>query len=431
MNTYLSRIVVCLLWLTTAAGAVAQDFDHWFINRTLRVDYAFAGTDKEADLSLIELVSSPGWWGRRHHLDSLALRGNGQITMQDAASGDTIYRMSFSSLFQEWQTTEEATRVRRSFENVYLLPFPKRPANVSVELLDNRGAVKARLRHRVDPSDILIRRTDSLPAASHRYIARGGAPDDCIDVAIVAEGYTETEMEAFYADARAATEAIFAHEPFKSLKGRFNVVAVATPSAESGVSRPKQGSWRRTAFGSHFDTFYSDRYLTTLRLRTLHDALAGIPYEHIIILANTNQYGGGGIYNSYVLSSTRHAQFLPVVVHEFGHSFAALADEYAYDDEYSPMYPDGIEPWEQNITTLTRFDAKWADLVPAGTPVPTPPVKSDDGRYSKVGLYEGAGYRSRGVYRPCTDCRMRTNTAPEFCPVCRRAIERLVRYYTH
>ena len=321
--------------------------------------------------------------------------------------------------------------MRRSFENVYLLPFPKRLADVSVELLDNRGAVKARLRHRVDPSDILIRRTDSLPAAPHRYIARGGAPDDCIDVAIVAEGYTETEMEAFYADARAATEAIFAHEPFKSLKGRFNVVAVATPSAESGVSRPKQGSWRRTAFGSHFDTFYSDRYLTTLRLRTLHDALAGIPYEHIIILANTDQYGGGGIYNSYVLSSTRHAQFLPVVVHEFGHSFAALADEYAYDDEYSPMYPDGIEPWEQNITTLTRFDAKWADLVPAGTPVPTPPVKSDDGRFSKVGLYEGAGYRSRGVYRPCTDCRMRTNTAPEFCPVCRRAIERLVRYYTH
>ncbi len=431
MNTYLSRIVVCLLWLTTAAGAVAQDFDHWFINRTLRVDYAFAGTDKEADLSLIELVSSPGWWGRRHHLDSLALRGNGQITMQDAASGDTIYRMSFSSLFQEWQTTEEATRVRRSFENVYLLPFPKRPADVSVELLDNRGAVVASLHHRVDPSDILIRRTDSLPAAPHRYITRGGTPDDCIDVAIVAEGYTETEMEAFYADARAATEAIFAHEPFKSLKGRFNVVAVATPSAESGVSRPKQGSWRRTAFGSHFDTFYSDRYLTTLRLRTLHDALAGIPYEHIIILANTDQYGGGGIYNSYVLSSTRHAQFLPVVVHEFGHSFAALADEYAYDDEYSPMYPDGIEPWEQNITTLTDFASKWADLVPAGTPVPTPPVRNAAGRFSKVGLFEGAGYRSHGVYRPCTDCRMRTNTAPEFCPVCRRAIERLVRYYTH
>ena len=430
MNTYLSRFVVGLLWLTTAVGAVAQDFDRWFVNRTLRVDYSFVGTDKEADLSLIELVSSPGWWGRRHHLDSLALRGNGQITMQDAASGDTIYRMSFSSLFQEWQTTEEATRVRRSFENVYLMPFPKRPADVSVELLDNRGAVKARLRHRVDPSDILIRRTDSLPAAPHRYIARGGTPDDCIDVAIVAEGYTETEMEAFYEDAASATTAIFAHEPFKSLKGHFNVVAVATPSAESGVSQPKQGSWRRTAFGSHFDTFYSDRYLTTLRLRTLHDALAGVPYEHIIILANTDQYGGGGIYHSYVLSSTRHAQFLPVVVHEFGHSFAALADEYAYDDEYSPMYPDGIEPWEQNITTLTRFSSKWADLMPVGTPVPTPPVKGDEGRYSKIGLYEGAGYRSRGVYRPCTDCRMRTNTAPEFCPVCRRAIERLIHYYT-
>ena len=430
MNAFLSRLLAAVVALACTVPAVAQDFDRWFTNRTLRADYIFAGTDSCQELSLAELVSSPGWWGRRHCLDSLYLQGNGQITMQDEQTGDTIYRTSFSSLFQEWQSTEEATRLRRSFENVFLLPFPRHPALVTVELRDKRQAVSARFVHRVDPADILIRRTDGRPAPAHRYLQRGGTPEDCIDIAIVAEGYTAAEADTFYADARAATEALFSHEPFKSLRDRFNVVAVATRSAESGVSLPKQGRWRQTAFGSHFDTFYSDRYLTTLRLRALHDSLAGVPYEHIVVLANTPHYGGGGIYNSYVLASTRHAQFLPVVVHEFGHSFAALADEYAYDDEYSFMYPDGVEPWEHNITTLTDFGRKWQDLVPPGTPVPTPPVEHGAGRYGQVGLYEGAGYRSKGVYRPCTDCRMRTNTAPEFCPVCRRSIERLIHYYT-
>ena len=428
MNTYLSRIVVCLLWLTTAAGAVAQDFDRWFANRTLRVDYSFVGTDKEADLSLIELVSSPGWWGRRHHLDSLALRGNGQITMQDAASGDTIYRMSFSSLFQEWQTTEEATRVRRSFENVYLLPFPKRPADVSVELLDNRGAVKARLRHRVDPSDILIRRTDSLPAAPHRYIARGGAPDDCIDVAIVAEGYTEAEMDMFYRDAQTACESLFGHEPFRSMKQRFNIVAVASPSEDSGVSIPRLDQWKNTAFHSHFSTFYSDRYLTTSRLKALHDALAGIDYEHIIVLANTDEYGGGGIYNSYTLTTAHHESFRPVVVHEFGHSFGGLADEYFYEEDImSDTYPTDVEPWEPNVTTRVNFASKWADLIPEGTPMPTP---AEDFNTYQVGLFEGAAYSFKGLYRGSYNCRMRTNDYPAFCPVCQRALRRLIEFYT-
>lgn len=427
----MKKYACILLQLLMTVTLAAQDFSQYFTDRTLRVDYFFTGNADRQEIWVDELSALPGWSGRKHNLDRLPLGGYGQITMRDAESGTVIYRTSFSTLFQEWLETDEARNVQKGFENTFLLPYPKRPVEVEVTLLDKRLQPEASLKHTVDPADILIHPKGFDGVTPHKYLLQSGSTDRCIDVAILAEGYTEAEMDTFYRDAAIACESLFAHEPFRSLKDRFNIVAVASPSQDSGVSIPRLHRWKRTAFSSHFSTFYSDRYLTTSRVKSIHDALAGIPYEHIIILANTDQYGGGGIYNSYVLSSTRHAQFLPVVVHEFGHSFAALADEYAYDDEYSPMYPDGIEPWEQNITTLTDFASKWADLVPAGTPVPTPPVRNAAGRFSKVGLFEGAGYRSHGVYRPCTDCRMRTNTAPEFCPVCRRAIERLVRYYTH
>lgn len=421
----LKRSASCLLLLFFLTAFVrAQNLCDF--SRTLRIDYAFAGDVSAQHIAVEELSSLEGWAGRRTHMDRLPLDGNGRITMRRVDGGDVIYRTSFSSLFQEWLTTEEATRTRRSFENVFLLPMPAVPVEITIELDDTRRRPMATLTHRVDPSDMLIRR-HTAPAAPHRYVHRGGSPEACIDVAIVAEGYTEAEMPAFHAKARETVEAIFAHAPFDTLQARFNFVAVALPSAESDVSVPRQGLWRNTALGAHFDTFYSERYLTTLRLRTLHDLLAGIPYEHIIILANTQTYGGGGIYNSYTLTTTGHDAFRPVVVHEFGHSFAGLADEYFYDDQYEPFYHTDVEPWEQNISTLHDFSAKWLDMLPAGTPQPTPP---DAATPERIGVYEGAGYQSRGVFRGFQDCRMKTNTCRSFCPVCRRAIARLVRFYT-
>jgi hypothetical protein len=237
-------------------------------------------------------------------------------------------------------------------------------------------------------------------------------------------------MDMFYNDAQATCEALFDHEPFKHLKERFNIVAVASPSEDSGVSIPRLDEWKTTAVSSHFDTFYSDRYLTTSRVKSIHNWLAGIPYEHIIILANTDTYGGGGIYNSYTLTTTHNPMFKPVVVHEFGHSFGGLADEYAYTEAPSPLYPYHIEPWEQNITTLVNFESKWKDMVPEGTPTPTPYTKEVDKIYTAVGVYEGAGYTLKGIYRPVSECRMKINEAPAFCPVCQRALERLIKFYT-
>ncbi len=411
--TRISTIILSLFLsgLILQAGNVSFD-DGRLTDKTLRIDYIFTGSDKDCDISVAELLSLDGWYGRRTNLKEVPLRGNGQLMMTDKATGDTLYRMSFCTLFQEWQATEEATRVRRSFENVFLVPMPAVPAEITVKLFDFHENVAATLTHPVDPGDILIRPVSSSPKT--RTLLDSGDPKEKIDVVIMAEGYTEGEMDIFFKDAESTVENLLKHEPFKSMKDRFNIVAAASPSSDSGVSVPREGLWKKTAVDSHFDTFYSDRYLTTLHLFKMHDALAGIPYEHIIILANTDTYGGGGIYNSYTLTTAHHALFGPVVVHEFGHSFGGLTDEYAYDDQYVEYYYPDIEPWEQNITTKANFESKWKDLYDQGV----------------AGLVEGGGYQTKGVWRPCEDCRMRTNAAPAFCPVCRRAIERMIRFYT-
>ncbi len=426
----MKRTLIIGLCSLLGSGAAAQNFNDYFEDKTLRVDYIFAGDATEQEIYVDELSSLPRWAGRRHHLAELPLAGNGEIILKDKATGDTIYRTSFSSLFQEWMSEEEAAHTRKGFENTFLLPFPKKEATVTIELKDVRQQVNASLTHDVSPDDILIRRLGTDRITPHRYLLQSGDPADCIDVAILAEGYTEEEMDLFYQDAQIACDALFDHDPFRKMKDRFNIVAVGTPSQDSGVSVPRDNEWKSTAVGSHFDTFYSARYLTTRRVKAIHNLLAGIPYEHIIILANTDTYGGGGIYNSYTLTTAHHPHFRPVVVHEFGHSFGGLADEYGYTEDPSPQYPYDVEPWEPNITTLVDFDAKWKDMVADGTPIPTPAKTDESEIYTAVGAYEGGGYTQKGVYRPTTECRMKINEAPVFCPVCQRAIEQMIRFYT-
>ena len=413
----------------------AQTFEEWFDDRTLRLDYVFAGDASRQELYVDQLSQLPRWFGRRTRLAELPLAGNGQITVRAHRSQQVIYRHAFSTLFQEWLATDEAKHVRRSFENVFLVPFPRDTVDVTVELFDFHSRVQASMTHTVSPTDILIShkgKGTKTPHAGMTNAARGDgqrrtrgfqtpyvtlqqAADTtrCIHIAYVPEGYTEEQMFSFLDHCRIAMEALFRHEPFKAMRARFNIIALLAPSVDSGVSEPGNGLWLNTALDSHFDTFYSQRYLTTLHLKRLHDLLAGTPYEHIIILANTSHYGGGGIYNSYNLSYTGGEKFESVVVHEFGHSFGGLADEYPYGDD-DPMYFSDTEPWEPNLTTLHDFSSKWQNLI-------------DDGRAS---LIEGGGYLSKGVWRGKEDCRMRTNEEPDFCPVCQQALRRLINFYT-
>ncbi|MGM9703582.1 MAG: M64 family metallopeptidase [Prevotella sp.] len=391
--------------------AKSQTFDEYFTDNTLRLDYIFAGDRSHQGIYVDELVKINHWYGRRKRLDQVPFEGNGQITVTDSLSGRVIYRHSFSTLFQEWLTSDESKTTPKSFENVFLVPFPKKTVNIRVDLFDFHRKTFASMTHTVNPADILIRYIDK-PTTPYVTLQQAADTTNCIRIAYVAEGYTKDQMDDFVNDCKVASEALFEHEPFKTMQSSFNLVAVELASDQQGTSTPHEGIWKKTALGSHYDTFYSERYLTTLHLKRLHDALAGSPYEHIIVLVNTDQYGGGGIYNSYNLSSTKGPLFRPVVVHEFGHSFGALADEYEYADT-DPMYFPDTEPWEPNITTKADFSLKWQNLIDEG----------------KAGLIEGGGYQSKGVWRGLPNCRMRTNEHKEFCPVCQQSLQYLIDFY--
>lgn len=406
----------------------AQHFDEHFIDKTLRIDYIFSGDNKSQTVALDQLNQLPRWAGRKNNLSNLLRKGNGQIKVTEINSGKCLYIDSFSTLFQEWQITAEAKTVRKSFENSFLVPFPKQKVYIEISLRDKSGIYLSAIKHLVDPNDILIKKKGLKNIPNYIPVHKGLSTSHQINVVILAEGYKASEMDKFRKHAAITCQQIFAHSPFNKLQDKFNFYAVETISKDSGVSVPRTGVWKETAFHSHFDTFYSDRYLTTSNIKDIHDAIAGIPYANIIILANTEVYGGGGIFNAYTLTTTGHPEFKPVVVHEFGHSFAGLADEYYYEgDVLNSTYPHSLEPWEPNITTLIDFSSKWKGLLQSGTPIPT--LLNESSKYP-IGVYEGAGYSAKGIYRPAIDCRMKTNTCKDFCPACQSAIEELVKFYT-
>ncbi len=405
--------LIIILLLYASLYVQAQRFEDFFEDRTLRLNYSFCGDSSGQQIYVDELVSVPRWYGKRQRLAEVPLKGSGQIIVRHRTDGQVIYRHSFSSLFQEWLSTEESKHTPRSFENVFLVPYPKASVDITVELYDYHNHTMTSMTHSVDPVDILIRKAGEQHTTPYVTLHQAADTTRCIHVAYVAEGYRLDEMEHFLEDCKIAMKSLFEHEPFRQMQERFNMVAVLSPSEDSGTSEPNKGIWKNTALASHFDTFYSNRYLTTLHLKRLHDVLAGIPYEHIIILVNTDRYGGGGIYNSYNLTYTKGEQFRPVVVHEFGHSFGGLGDEYPYGND-DPMYFPDTEPWEPNLTTKCDFNGKWEGLVSEG----------------KAGLIEGGGYLSKGVWRGFDNCRMRTNEEPEFCLVCKEALIRMIDFYT-
>jgi hypothetical protein len=422
----MKRLILAMMALMLSSTLYAQEFNDNFKDGTLRIDYTFMGNATEQYVALRDMSYTDNWYGRRINLDNVPLLGNGDLTLRDSNSGKVIYKTSFSSLFQEWITTPEALETTKSFEFTLLVPMPLNPATATLVLRDNTGKESVHT-YTINPNDALIRNRTKQKPLPYKYIHKGGDSKECIDVVILAEGYKAEEMETFMADAILTKKEILRYEPFRSHSEKFNFIAVTTPSLDSNVSVPQSGDWRDTAVSSNFMTFYMARYLTSGNVYDMYDLVTNIPCEHFIILANTGTYGGGGIYNSYTLTTAHHKDFRPVVVHEFGHSFAGLGDEYFYDnaDDNDNMHSLKHEPWEPNITTLVDFESKWADMLPYGIEVPTTVTPERTENYT-VGLYEGGGYLSKGIYRPADVCRMRNNTATRFCPVCERAIERVI-----
>ena len=442
MKKFLLAVTVSLV---AFGGLQAQDFDTCFEDATLRLDYVFCGDNAHQAIYFQQALRTSAWAGRRSNLSAPLLEGNGQIRVLDPETGDCLYANSFSTLFQEWQVTEEAIHVQRAFENCFQVPFPKRPVDIEVFMVDTHRKRTSYLKHRIDPSDILLRKVADNGYSSS-VVWQGGSLAETIDIVVVSEGYDASQKAKFYRDAERVALALFGHEPVAGRRDQFSVRAVFVPSMDSGVSVPRRGEWRRTVADSHFDTFYTARYLTSSAMQKIYDLIGTVPFEQIVLLVNTPIYGGGGIYNSLTIMNSDDSTFIPVMVHEFGHAFGGLADEYAYGDQAETPYPSDTEPWEPNITTLHDFASKWQDMLPKGTPVPTETDaldKQDVRRIwhtftqeqknllnLKVGVYEGAGYQTKGVYRPVQECRMRINECEEFCPVCTRAIVRMIDYYT-
>ena len=424
MNTF-KKIAFALLLIYSQLSVVFGQikFDDYFEAKTLRFDFYLAGNADRQDVYVDCFREEPQWGGPLTHLADKLEYGEYCYRMYDETSEKLIYSRGFCSLFQEWRTTDEAKTINRSYSQVIVMPYPKK--TIRLEILTRSyatGNFEPLFQTVLDPKSIYINREKRMEYPVTR-ILNNGTTASKVDLVFVAEGYTKDEMDKFQKDAARFTDYLFQTKPYNDRKNDFNVWAVECPSEESGMDIPGQNIWKNTALKSHFWTFGIDRYLTAPDLAAIRDKVWNVPCDAVFVIVNSEKYGGGGIYNYYGMGTADNFQSCAVFVHELGHSFAGLADEY-FDSEvaYNDFYNLKTEPWEANLTTLVNFETKWKDLLSAGTTIPTPPDKINN---AKIGVYEGGGYVTKGVFRPMINCRMRNNFA-DFCPVCQRAINWMI-----
>ena len=452
---------------------LALAFSVLFAPKTMRLDYFHTGDHGREIIAADRIVSDGPWAGSTTRLlDDLNL-GTYFFEVVDPGTNRALYSRGFASLYGEWESTSEAKSGTRTFHESLRFPWPKAAVQVVLKKRGPDGLFREIWTLRVDPASPAVNAADAAPSGKVWTVFENGPPSDKVDILILGEGYTQAELPKFHADVSRLTDKLFATEPFRSRKRDFNVRAIDLPSAVSGVNRPHVGKFRRTAVSASYYIFESERYLLTEDNRALRDVLSQAPYEFIEILANEKQYGGGGIYNFQATASVDTAFSDYVFVHEFGHHFAGLADEYYMSPAVMTEFPkDQPEPWEPNVTALRDpLKLKWRDLVATETPVPTPwdkdawetkargfldrrlalikrgaPEAEFDALFTEqkgsdtpmlagmthsgtVGAFEGAAYQGKGLYRPQTDCIMYTRDEVGFCKVCRKAIERVIDLY--
>jgi hypothetical protein len=437
--------------------------------RTMRLDYYHTGTAAEETFALDGVTLEGPWPGPLEHAIDGTNLGKYFFVVIDRKTNLPLYSRGFASMYGEWELTPEAKDERRTFSESLRFPAPPGPVQVVIKKRDRQNAFREVWSVVIDPSAATVDR--SAPPSSRVWaVMQNGDPKDKVDLLLMGDGYTAAEMDKWHADARRLTDLFFATSPFKERRSDFNVWAIDTPAEESGVSRPSDGVWRRSPLRATYDAFGSERYILTFDNKRLREAAAAAPYEFVEIVVNGHKYGGGGIFNQYATVASDNEWTPYVFVHEFGHHFAGLADEYYTSDVAYGSSAERLEPWEPNATADPKA-AKWSELIAPGTPLPTPWLKkefeSEQQRIQarrreiraqhrpeqemealfaeemrldmkllgapeyagKPGAYEGANYEARGYYRPQTDCIMFTRDPVGFCAVCRRAIERVIDLY--
>jgi len=466
MKNLLSSLTVIILF--TVCCFAATD--------TMRVDYYHSGNATREIFSIDKVSIEPLPWpgDPSQAIDSSNL-GKYFFEVRDHGTKKVIYSRGFASIYGEWETTDEAKTVNRTFQESFRFPAPKSIVEIALKKRDAKNVFQQIWTTTVDPSDQFIDRAKQVAPAPVLTIQKMGEPEKKVDFLILGDGYTAAEAKKFETDAKRLTEVLFATSPFKEHRRNFNVWAMSPPAAESGISRPSTGQYRANPLGSTYDAFGSERYVLTFDNQALRKAASFAPYEFIEVLVNNRTYGGGGIFNLYSTVASDNAFANYVFVHEFGHHFAGLADEYYTSSVAYTTPTDKVEPWEPNVTALLDVaNLKWRSLVSPYadlTPIPTPWNKAEFEKYSleiqkrraqlrkdkrpesemealfkeeldheqamfktekhfnQVGAFEGAMYEAKGYYRPEVDCIMFSRT-DHFCKVCKRAIENIIAMYS-
>ncbi len=464
-----------VLWVVLfSLPAIAGDFDEWATGQTLRVDYVHTGTAAEEHFALERLRVEGEWPGSRTQLLDTTNRGKYLVEVVDLATNRLLYTRGFASIYGEWETTGEARAgVWRAIPEAVRVPEPRKPVQLRIRKRQPDQSFEEVWGLTIDPASRFV---DRAPVASYDWVALVDSGPAAIkaDFVILGDGYAASQKEKFVADAQRATDALFRYDPFKARKSDFNVRAVWTPAEHEGISRPRAGIFRESPLGARYNSFDSERYVLSLDDRAWRDAAAVVPYDFVLILVNERKYGGGGIFGLYSTAAIDSGFYDYLVIHEFGHHFAGLGDEYYTSPVAYEEFGGGrVEPWEPNITALLDPEnLKWRHMMEESTPLPTPWEKDayekrsrayqktraemraagapeedmeelfregqahftktlGEQEYSgKVGAFEGAIYEAQGLYRPSVDCIMFTRDEVGFCPVCDHAVTEIIDLYS-
>lgn len=447
-----------------------QDFNVWFLDKTMRVDYFHSGTATEEHFSPDRTVSDGPWAGSKKVLiDELEL-GLYFFEICDQKTKTLLYSRGFASVFGEWQSIPEAGVQWGTFHESVRFPWPKESVTIVMKKRNTDGKFNEIWTMEVDPASRTVNPADKAHAENIYVVQDNGPASERIDIVLMGDGYTTDEMEKFRTDARRMSEILLSAEPFNSHRAEINIRAVETPGAESGVCKPHPGVFRRTPLSVQYGAFDSERYALTFDNKTVRDAASAVPYDFMVIMTNERTYGGGGIYGLYSSVSVDN-KFAPyMMIHEMGHHMAGLADEYYTSPVSYEMTAIQTEPWEKNVTALLDNHLKWKDLVEPGTPIPTPWNKEEFDRFgyqiqkerdslraakvpeeimealfqrqmdqediyfarekyrNQTGAFEGASYMAKGLYRSQVDCIMYTRHL-QFCKVCQRTLEEVMEQY--
>lgn len=422
----MKRFFLLIFLFSFTYFSFAQHFEHYFVNKSLRINYLHIGKNDSEKIESISFYHGGKWSGTRNYLIEPRRLGDMLIEIFDVETGKLLFSKSYSCLFGEYASTKRAETEIGSFEEAVNVPYPKNKINFKITSFSRKLIPTLLYEGTFDP-----KLTKSEPFTKEykvKNIHIGGSIEKSIDILFIPDGYSKNDKALLKTDMERFANYVLQCSPFSEHKDKINIRAIEGYSTESGITDPNAEVYKNTLLNSSFNTLELDRYLMCLNVFKMHQIADDAPYDVIVIICNTPKYGGGGIYNFYCTVNNVGEKSNYVIVHEMGHLIAGLGDEY-FNSEVTvrDYYPEGIEPVEPNLTTLVAFETKWKDMMEIETPIPTP----DTRQYNKVlGVYEGGGYVAKGVYRPWQNCTMKEAFYDNFCPVCKKTITETFEYYS-